>query len=225
MNKQGVINLIGEDVKIIEYSSKVDFGNCLTHSVGAFLSVFGIIALCFKAEGTREFFACLIYGFSLLAVYSVSAVYHGLKPGEAKRRARILDHATVPVLIAGTATPCALITLHQISAFHSIFVFVLAWGCTIFGMVSKIFFFEKLKVVTMTVYIASSALMLLSVVPILDKINMGGFRLLLLGCAFYLIGAVLCALGIKRPFLHVIFHVFIMLGSAVHYYAIYTVVI
>lgn len=155
----------------------------------------------------------------------MSSVYHALPVGEAKRRARIADHSTVPLLIAGTATPCALITVFDISMPHAILILCLGWGCTLFGIISKVFFFEKLKAVTMAVYIISGAVMLLSVIPIFDKIETEGFLRLVYGCVFYLIGAVLCALGRKKPVLHVVFHVFVLVGSAFHFFAIYQYVL
>lgn len=210
---------------LIDYPPRVDFWNCITHALGAVLSAVALIAMLIKADGARAAFSALIYGLAMVSVFTVSAVYHGLKNGETKRKTRILDHSTVPLLIAGTATPCALLTLYEVSRGHSILVFVLAWLCTLFGVVSKVFFFEKLKAVTMAVYIVSGFIMLLSVVPLLGEIDTAAFKELVIGCVFYVIGAVLCGLGKKRPWLHVIFHVFVLIGSAVHFYVIYSYVL
>lgn len=215
------------DVKLIEYSKKVDLGNCITHALGAVLSAAAMLSMLFRAGGMglRHTLSAVIYGIALIAVYTVSATYHGLRNGEAKRIARLVDHSTVPILIAGTATPCALITLYEVSVGHSLFVLILAWSCALFGMFSKIFFFEKLKKITVAVYIVSCFAMLLSVIPIIGKIDGDAFKGLLLGCIAYLFGAVFCGLGIKREVCHVVFHIFVMLGSAVHFFIIYTKVI
>ena len=217
--------MIGYDVKLIEYSKSVDRWNCLTHAAGAFLSVLGAVALITKATSPRHLFSATVYGIALIAVFTVSSVYHGLPQGERKRRARLIDHSTVPLLIAGTATPCAMVSLFEVRVSLGITVMVLAWFCTLFGLFSKIFFFEKLKSVTMAVYIISSVIMLTSVVPVTDKVNMGAFGYLVAGCMFYLAGAVLCGLGAKRPVLHIVFHVFVMIASGIHYYVIYTFII
>lgn len=213
---------IGTDVKVIEYSKRVDFLNCLTHAAGAALSVAALVILLTRAEGFRNTFSAVVYGFALIAVYTVSAVYHGLKVGEAKRIARLVDHSTVPLLIAGTATPCALISLYEVSHFHGILVFAMGWFCALFGIFSKIFFFEKLKSVTMTVYIVSGAVMLLCAVPLLGEIDKGAFGQIVFGSVLYVIGAIFCGLGIRRPYLHVVFHLFVMAASAVHFYVILT---
>ena len=217
--------MIGNDVKLIEYSKAVDRWNCLTHALGALMSVAGAFALCMKATSPRHLFSALIYTVAMVAVFTVSAVYHGLPQGEKKRRARLVDHSTVPLLIAGTATPCAMVSLFEVKPSLGITVMVLAWFCTLFGLFSKIFFFEKLKSVTMAVYIISSIIMLMSVIPVTDEVNMGAFGYLVAGCVFYLAGALLCGLGVKRPVLHVAFHVFVMIASGIHYFVIYAFVI
>ncbi len=212
-------------VKIIEYTPRVDFFNCLTHVIGMVVSLGALVLMTIKSQGGRDFFCSIVYGFTMLAVYTVSSVYHGIKPSSLKARARLADHCTVPLLIAGTATPCALITLWTVSKLHGILVFSLAWLCTIFGIISKLFFFEKLKSITMAAYIISSAVMLFSVIPLLGQINSGAFGKLVIGCVFYLIGAILCGLGQKWEYMHPIFHVFVLLGSTTHFYVIYTFVL
>lgn len=217
--------MVAKNVELIEYSKGVDLGNCLTHAAGAVLSVAALIMMTVRAEGARHTASAVIYGLSLIAVYSVSAIYHGLKNGEAKRIARLIDHSTVPVLIAGTATPCALITLYEISVPHSMLVFFLGWGCTLFGIISKLFFFQKAKKISVSVYIIFGLIMICSAVPLLGEINPRAFAGLVIGSAFYLIGAVFCGLGIKRPYFHVVFHVFVLIASAIHFAVIYTYVI
>lgn len=217
--------MVAKEVKLIEYSKNVDMGNCITHAIGAVLSVAAVVLMLISASSARQIVSALVYGVSMLAVYTFSAIYHGLKSGEAKRIARLLDHSAIPLLIAGTATPCALVTLYDISAVHGIAVLCAAWFCALFGLVSKLFFFEKLKSVTMAVYIICCAAMLLSAVPIMGEMEKGSFELISAGCLSYVIGAVFCYLGIKREKLHVVFHLFVMLASAIHFYAIYTFII
>lgn len=213
--------MIAKDVGLIEYSKKVDFLNSLTHAAGAVLSVAAMIAMIARAHDMRHMLSAVIYGVSLIAVFTVSAVYHGLKSGEKKRIARLVDHSTVPVLIAGTATPCALITLYNISSAHSLFVLFIGWFCTLFGIFSKLFFFKKARKITVAVYIVSCVAMLASVVPIVSQINSDAFGGILLGNAVYLIGALFCGLGIKKEAMHVVFHVFALAAAAIHFYVVF----
>ena len=216
--------MIGKDVKIIEYSRGVDTLNYLTHGFGAVLGLVGAILLIIKAEGFRHTFAAVVYGIALVTVYTVSTVYHSLKNGEAKRIARIVDHSAIPLLIAGTATPCALITLFEVSKAHGMVVFCLAWACTVFGLFSKVFVFEKLKALTMCVYIVCCTAMVFVAVPLLGQIDTRDFVIVVIGCAFYLLSAVLLRMGSKNEKIHPIFHVVVMIGSAFHYYVIFTVI-
>ena len=213
--------MIGKDVELIEYSKKVDFWNCITHAVGSVFGVFVFIMLVVNAEDLRHKLSAVVYGVSLVSVYTMSAVYHGLPQGEFKRKARLIDHCTVPVLIAGTATPCALLTLYDINSLIGVAVLVFAWLCAFFGIFSKLFFFEKLKTVTVTVYIIAGVLMLMSVIPVFDNINKIAFGEIIAGCVCYLIGAVFCGLGRKTHYLHAVFHVFVLSGSVFHFYSIY----
>ncbi len=217
--------MVTKDVALIEYSKPVDRLNSLTHAVGAVAAVIAAVLLVIKAQGITKEISAVVYGLSMIAVFSVSAVYHGLEKGERKRKARLIDHSTVPVLIAGTATPCALITLYEISPVHGLIVLALAWGCTLFGIFSKIFFFEKLKAVTVAVYIVSCVIMLCSAVPLLGVINTNVFLVILIGCFVYVLGAIFCGLGIKREWFHVVFHLFVVAAAVIHYFAIYNFVI
>ncbi len=217
--------MVAKDVKLIEYSKSVDMGNCITHAVGAVLSLAAIIAMMISAEGIRQTVSALLYGITMLAVYTVSAVYHGLEKGEAKRIARLLDHAAIPLLVAGTTTPYALIVLYDISVFHGIAVLSAAWFCGLFGLISKLFFFEKLKKVTYAVYIICCAAMFLSAIPVIDEIKRGAFNLIAAGNAAYLISAVFCYLGVRHEKFHVVFHVFTLIAGAIHFYVIYGIVL
>lgn len=213
--------MIAEDIKIIQYPKRIELFNFLTHLLGAMLSVAGIVFITVSADSPRKKLCGLIYGLTLVTVYTASSVYHGLRPSQSKRIARLVDHSAVPLLIAGTTTPCALISLYNVNPTHGIIVFICGWLCAAFGIFSKLFFFEKLKVLTMAVYIVCGLSMLLSAVPKLGQLNKGGFGWLVFGCVFYVIGAALCGLGAKKPLLHPIFHVFVLLGSGIHFYAIY----
>lgn len=217
-----------ENIGLIEYTKPQEILNCLTHLAGA---VFGLAGLCLclekvRGEGPRFVVSAAVYCCAFMLVYGTSALYHGLPKGEAKKFFRLFDHIAIPLLLAGTATPCALVTLYKVSPPHGIAVFCTGWFCAIFGVITKLFFFnnEKMKTACMAVYFTGGAAMLLSAVPRLGQIDKTGFMLLCLGCAAYTIGALFCRLGIKRPWLHTVFHVFVLSGSIIHWFVIYNYV-
>jgi len=217
--------MVNKDIGLIEYSKSVDMGNCITHAVGAVLAVPALVMLVLKAEGLRANISAVIFGLSMFAVYSVSAVYHGLTDKKKKEIARLIDHSTVPVLIAGTATPCALMTLYEISIPQALAVLALGWFSTLFGLFSKLFFFEKTRKLTVAVYIISSFLMMCFAIPLLGQINGNAFGGIVFGNVLYLIGALFCLVGRIRPAMHIVFHIFTVLASAVHFFVIYIFVI
>lgn len=131
----------------------------------------------------------------------------------------------IPLLLAGTTTPCALISLGRVSRTHSLIVFGIAWFCALFGILGKTFFFEKLKGVVMAVYIIGGAVMLFSALPAAKSFEPTPFRLLFVGSGLYIAGALVCRAGIKRPCLHPIFHLIVLAGSLVHYYVIYVYIL
>ena len=217
---------ITENIELIEYTKRQEILNSLTHAAGAVFAAAGLI-LCLnkvRGEGMRAVLSACVYCSAFFAVYASSALYHGLPPGEAKRLFRLFDHIAIPLLLAGTATPCALITLYRVSPFHGYAVFATGWFCAAFGIITKLFFFndKKLKTICMAVYFAGGASMLFSAIPRLGSINKTGFLLLCLGCLAYTAGAVFCRIGIKRPWFHTAFHVFVLAGSIIHFYVIYT---
>lgn len=213
-------------VSLVEYSKAQERANCLTHALGAALA-----AACFAAAmqkalpsgSVRVIGAAAVYGLAFFAVYAISAVYHGLQPGDAKRRARQLDHMAIPLLLAGTATPCALITLHRVQPAMGLAVFCIAWCCAAFGLVSKLFLFENklFKTLCMVVYFTGGAGMMLLAVPLLGRIDRTAFLLLTAGCLLYALGAVFCRIGMRRPWFHSVFHVLVLLGSLVQFGVIY----
>ena len=200
----------------------------MTHAAGVFYGIAGLILCLINVRdcGTRYIFSAVAYCISFILVYAASALYHGLPPGDAKRFFRLFDHVAIPLLLAGTTTPCALVTLYRVNHAHGIAVFCIGWFIALFGVITKVFFFnnEKLKIVCMAVYFIGGAAMLLSAIPRLGDIDKTGFILICLGCISYCIGAILCKLGIKKPWLHTVFHIFVLAGSIIHFIVIYNYV-
>ena len=219
--------MVEEKITLVEYTKKQEQWNCITHAVGAAMGVAAVVVCVIRslpAHSLRITLSGVIYGLSMIVMYTASAVYHGLPVGNAKRYARLIDHSMVFLIIAGTATPCALVTLYNISAFHCWLVFCVAWLSAVIGILSAVFFFEKSKAVRMVLYIGEGFVMITSVLPIIDSIDKTAYATLWLGCGVLLLGAVLFGLGRKYAQLHTVFHVFVLAGTAIHFYGIATYV-
>lgn len=216
-----------DEIRLIEYTKKQELANCITHGAGAAAAVICFILMMKRTYQSEALtlVSVIIQGLALIAVYTISTVYHALPQGEAKRKARLFDHLAIPLLMAGTTTPCALISLARESRKAGITVFCTAWIIAAFGIISKIFFFEKMKAAVMAVYFGGGALMLGMAVPYASGFDRTAFALLFAGSALYIIGGLLCKAGIKRPCLHAVFHVFVLAGSLTHWYVIYAYIV
>ena len=215
-----------DPIPLVTYPPKVEKLNFLTHLAAAAASVPAGAMMIRRAarsgDKVRILSAALFSG-AAAAVYSASSLYHGLRPGRAKAAARVLDHMAVPLLIGGTAAPCSLVTLREVSPARGRFVFFTSQAIVLAGAASKLFFFNNkiLKAAVYALYIGGGAAMLAQSIPVRHAVTKEGVRMLWAGCLSYLTGAAFFRLGEDRPSMHVVFHVLCALGTALHGAAIY----
>lgn len=200
------------------YSFGEETMNMVTHIVGGAMAI-GIFLFClFRASGAMALTGCIIYGISMIGLYTVSSVYHGLHPGTAKKVMQILDHCTIYYLIVGSYTAVLLGAI--IPRYPGIGWGLLGvqWGLAILATVLTAIDLKKYKVFSMFCYIAMGWGIALFLPQALDALTPGGFGWLLSGGIAYTVGAVLYA--IKRPWMHAVFHIFVVLGSLLQFIAI-----
>lgn len=198
--------------------------NSLTHFAGILLSVAGLVALITLSAGeTWRTVSFAIYGGALILLYTASTLLHGLRVGpRSLRRLRIFDHAAIFVLIAGSYTPIALVTLQQGNAVWGWALFGGAWGIAALGVVFKLFWLEAPRWLSTALYLLMGWLALVAIVPIVQTLPTGGILWLVLGGLFYSVGAVIY--GLKKPDwfpgllgYHELWHLFVLAGSACHF--------
>lgn len=215
-------------IKIPNYTRAEDWANSITHMVGG---AFGFItlALClYKAIAVSSFvyaISGIIYSFCMIALYSCSAVYHALRPNNGKKAMRIVDHSVIYLLIAGSVTPFALISIMSVDKVMGWVVFGVAWGCAILGMVLTFTTFDKTKVIQMILYIAIGWAILFAVKPLYQTVGKNGLILMIIGGVVYTLGAVIYGIGSKIKYFHTAFHIFVLMGSIIHFLAIYIYVL
>lgn len=213
-----------DKVPLIQYGKAEDAVNSISHAIGA---VFGIVVLVLctvraaKLGSAMGVVSSVIYGASMILLYFCSALYHGLPTGNAKRFMRIVDHAVIYLLIAGTMTPCVLVALHSVNPTLSWVMFGIAWGCALLGIILTMIDFEKYKVMEMVLYIAIGWTLLFVVKPLFQALSMTGVVLVILGGAVYTVGAIIYGLGKKVRYFHALFHLFVLAGSTLHFVAVY----
>jgi hemolysin III len=206
--------------------------NGLTHLAGALLSFVGLLAMVIKASSTTSsalaITAVIIFGVSMILLYSASATYHMvIARDHVIAFLRRLDHSMIFVLIAGTYTPFCFISLNGITG-NLLFSIIAA--VAISGIVFKMVWFKCPRWISTALYLAMGWMVVFVFPPLAGSLHPIGLFLLALGGIFYTIGGVIY--GAKPKFLqlkymgfHEIFHIFILLGSLAHFLCVYLFVI
>ena len=206
------------------YTKGEEIFNAVTHIVGA---AFGLIVLIVGVifaslyNDTFAVVAMVVYGLSMIILYTASSIYHFLRPNRAKRLFRIFDHCTIFLLIAGTYTPFCLIALRDSGAWGWT-LFGVIWGFAILGIIfNAVNMHNKLiKRLSMIAYIAMGWCAVIAIVPLLKVLPWAGFGLLVGGGVVYTIGAVLYVIGKRKKYIHSVWHLFVLLGSILHFFSI-----
>lgn len=206
--------------RLVYYSKGEELANRFTHGLGALLSIAGVAALiglaCGQGDSNRVVAAC-IYGVAMVTFYCLSTAYHSVKKPYLRYVFRILDHAGIYLMIAGSYTPFALVTLRGGWGWSLLGV---VWGLAIVGAILKIFTTHRLPVIGPLLYIAMGWLVVIAFKPLSAALVANGLALLFIGGAFYTVG-VLFFLWDRLPFNHAIWHVFVLSGSACHFGVIF----
>lgn len=155
----------------------------------------------------------------MIITYTMSAIYHFLRPNKAKKVFRIFDHCSIYLLIAGTYTPLCLITLTNAPAWGYT-LFAIVWALSILGIVLNAVNMYKWKVLSMILYIALGWCIILAIYPLLQNIQLAGFWWLLAGGLCYTVGAVFYGFGKKVKYIHSIWHLFVLFGSILQFVSI-----
>ncbi len=222
-------NLQKDKIPLPDYTKGEEIFNMVTHIVGgAFAIAVAVLCIVFAAikGNTYGVISGAIFGAMMIILYSMSSIYHGLSPKlKAKKVFRVLDHCTIFFLIAGTYTPFALCTLREYNTALGWVYFGVVWGLAAIGITFTAINLEKYKVFSMVLYLAIGWI-IAPVLPILVRsIGKGGVVFLVLGGISYTIGAVLYGVGKKKRYMHSVFHIFIVIGSLLHFFCIFFYVI
>ena len=210
-----------------DYTLGEEVMNMVTHIVGGGLGVLALILGIIKAWGMEwlDMAAIILYGVSMIALYTMSSVYHGLKPGMGKKVLQIIDHCTIYLLIAGTYTPIVLIAFRPVYPAIGWGLFALEWILAALATTLTAIDLKKYSALSMVFYIGLGWAVLPFIPQTIELMGMTGFWLLLSGGISYTIGAVLFGIGSKVRWMHSVFHIFVVLGSLLQFLAIYLYVL
>ena len=206
-------------IAIRDYSLGEEITNAITHGIGAGLAIAALVLLIVNAAwngGGIFLFVALVYGISLIVEYTMSTLYHALTNKKAKYVFKILDHSCIYLLIAGTYTPFCLITLaNHGGMWLGIFVWVLA----IIGIAVEAFWTMRPRWISAVIYVAMGWSIIFFIPTLYANLNPVGFWLLVTGGICYTVGA-LFYVAKKIPYMHSVFHVFVLAGSIFQFFAV-----
>lgn len=202
------------------YTRGEEIMNMATHIMGAVLGVVVLVLCLLRAQTPTQTAGAVIFGCTMTALYTISSVYHGMKPSMGKKVMQVVDHCAIYFLISGTYTPILL------SAFAPVYPTV-AWGLLAFQWVLCItaatltaIDLKKYRIFSMACYICMGWSIVLFLGKCIEVMTAPGFYLLLAGGIVYTIGAILYGIGSKRRWFHSVFHVFVCCGSLLQFLSV-----
>ena len=202
------------------YSPLEERINIISHAIGLVLSIIALVLLVRHANlhGTIwHVVSFAIFGASLISLYAASTFYHSARKPALRRRLRIIDHATIYILIAGTYTPFALITLSGTTGW---ILFACSWGMALTGIILKLFHTGKYNLLSTLMYVFMGWIIVFAIKPLINNLSSDGLFWLVAGGMAYTTGAILYSIK-KIKFNHAIFHLFVLIGSFSHFISVY----
>jgi hemolysin III len=194
--------------------------NSLSHMVGALLALAGLILLVIPAAlkgDPWKIVSFTVYGITLVILYTFSTLYHGFR-GKARLIFQKLDHVAIYLLIAGSYTPFALVSLRGVWGWT---LFGIVWTLAAAGLIQEILLKKRNQIVSVSLYVLMGWLALIAIRPLSQALPTPGLLWLLTGGLFYTVGIVFYALGHKLKYGHTTFHFFVLSGSISHYIAVF----
>jgi hemolysin III len=201
------------------FSLGEEIAHAVSHGVGIVLAIVGLAVLVAVAalRGTAwHVVACAVFGTTLVLAYAASTLYHAIPLSRAKRVLRVLDHASIYLLIAGSYTPW---TLGPLRGPWGWTLFAVVWCGAIIGIVAKSVAFDRGKAVSLVAYVAMGWCVIFAFVPLRESVAAGGVALLIAGGVAYSAGLIFYGMTRLR-FHHFVWHLFVLTGSILHFFAV-----
>lgn len=201
------------------YSLGEEIANAVTHGLGIGLSVAALTLLVvFSAIWGNGWHlaASIVYGVTMVLLYLASTLYHSITHEGARHVFKVIDHASIYLLIAGTYTPFTLVTLRESGGW---WLFGIIWALAITGVTLEAFWVYRPKWVSAVVYLGMGWLVVFAIRPLLENLAPGGVWLLLAGGLAYTLGTVFYVLK-RVPYMHAVWHLFVLAGSVLHFLAV-----
>ena len=205
------------------YTKGEEIMKMVTHIVGGGIGVIALTLCLIRVAfhfSIVNLVGSLIYGITMIALYTMSSVYHGLHKGTAKKVMQVLDHCTIYFLIAGTYTPILLSAFVPTYPLIGWSLLAAQWGLCALATTLTAIDLKKYNAFSMICYICMGWGIIFFIPQCIQVMTLPGFYLLLSGGIAYTIGAVLYGVGVKTPWMHSVFHIFVVIGSVLQFLSI-----
>jgi hemolysin III len=205
------------------YTRGEEIMNMVTHIVGGALGI-TVLVLCVIRSALNGnltgLLTSIFYGVTMIATYTMSSIYHGLRPGTGKKVLQIIDHCTIYTLIAGSYTPIVLTAIAPKYPLIGWGLFAAEWALAALAITFTAIDLKKYHLLSMICYVGMGWGIALFLPQTLEVLTFPGFMLLLSGGISYTVGAILFGIGSKVRWMHSIFHIFVVLGSLLQFFAV-----
>lgn len=204
------------DRHLPDYTRGEELANMISHIVGGVLGVIVLLICLFLSIQQRSAWAIVgsaIYGVSFIQLYTISSVYHGLRPGTAKKVLQIIDHCSIYIFIAGTYTPIMLCALRPVHPGWAWSLLGVVWGIAALAITLNAIDLKKFAVFSMICYIGMGWCVIAGIKPVIEVVPAAGLWLLVAGGVVYTLGAIAYGLGKKKRYMHSLFHICCLIGS------------
>lgn len=212
-----------KDRKLPDYTKGEEIFNMVSHIVGGGIGVIATVLCVVFAAMHKNVYGIIsgsVFGVMMIVLYTMSSIYHGLRPNTAKKVLQVIDHCSIYLLIAGTYTPFCLCSLRTYNPAFGWTVFGIIWGLAALGVILNAIDLRKFRTVSMVLYIGMGWCVIFTVRIIIEVLGTVGFSLLLAGGVSYTVGAIFYGIGAKKRYIHSVFHLFVVLGSILHFLCI-----
>jgi hemolysin III len=226
-NRKGIYLMYAKvklrDRRLPDYTRAEEIVNMITHIAGGVMGI-AVLVLCILRAAAKGnpygIAASAIYGAAMICTFGVSSVYHGLAPGMGKKVMQVIDHCTIYFLIAGTYSAVVLSAIRPLYPALGWGLFLFEWALALLAATLTAIDLKKYEVFSMVCYIGMGW----AIIPFWRQTYIAmtrpGFLLLLIGGIAYTIGSVLYGLGVKRKWMHSVFHIFVVVGALLQYFAV-----
>ena len=202
-----------------QYTAVEEIMNSITSGAGLLVSIAGLILLIVTSSVSGQashVVSSIVFGMSLILLYTASTLYHSFQRPKIKKIFKILDHSCIYVLIAGTYTPFMIIVVRGVLGWT---LFAVVWSLTVLGIIFKAFFVNRFKIVSTVAYILMGWLIIFAIKPLFQALPEAGIAWLVAGGLAYTLGTIFY-IWKGLPFNHAVWHLFVLAGSTCHFIAV-----